>query len=354
MKKLLLFVALLISALPTMAATDRALWKMPSGADFKALRLRPNGKVALYWQTEKNVGKDLTFPTERVLIDGKSNKIIGQNFVGNNILNNNGTDIEFETFNSRGQHAYLPSSTDGNDTFLRLKTGNSYRVLKNLPSFTYNSFQEGTLQDLKFSPDGEVLKVLGKDRLWIVGAQTGKLLRVIRPSQGKWWSRENAALSPDGFTILGMHDRMTLFSAHSGRVRASYGIYLQSFFGHEVSVEHHLAFSPDGRKTYAYQDSSIRPGTTYEYPAIGGNLVWKGRQPRDLCSSLDGRFYLDSVETPHGYYAVVKRVSTHKTVKNFADIPYEPYMETATFSNNGKSIYFVKDNTLWQRPFKTN
>jgi len=348
MKKPLLVAALLVSALPSVAASQRAIWKLPKDANYQTLLLRPDGKIGIYWES----GTDYVgVTTHGGLIDEKSGHVINTNYLG--IISSGmteGTDIIREALNSRGQHAYLPYQKENNFGFLRLKIGEKYKVLNFIPLGS-------RIEDLKFSPDGEVLKVLGEDRLWVVGAQTGKLLRVIYPKRGKWWSRENAVLSPDGFKILGMQDKMTVFSAQSGLVLNTYGVYLQSLIGSCGSVEHHISFSADGKSTYAFQDCMNTAGTTYEYSAMSGNLIRKqrGSTPDDSHTSLDGRFYLDYVRTPNDqdFYPIVKSVQTRHTVATFPEIRFnDPYNNPVIFSSDGKSIYWVDNNILWQRPIK--
>ena len=165
----------------------------------------------------------------------ESGKLVGQGEVPGKQVMSNG--IAIENWNERGQHAFLPQCGASKTNLLRLKSNGNYRTLPNLPHF-----DENTLQDLKFSPDGECLYVLGKSRLWIVGAQSAKLLRIVKPRWGRRWSDENAALSPDCRRILGMRGKMALFSTINGQLLNRFGVKVETLTGGCGSLELSLAF----------------------------------------------------------------------------------------------------------------
>lgn len=326
----------LLSVAPASAMPQRALWKLPHGAYFEALQRRPDGKVAVYWQTD-------TFSMQRVLLDQKSGRVWNESVLPDV---NVAPDVDIETFNARGQHAFLPYCDARTSNLLRLKSGRKYRILQNLPRFNRDS-----LQDVKFSPDGEVLKVLGRDRLWIIGAQTGRLLRVIRPNRGKWWSYENAVLSPDAFTILAMRDKMTLFSARTGRLFKKFGVHVETFTGHCGSLEARVEYSPDGRSALATQQGD----DSFDFPAKGGKMRWSGPLPYALRFSRDGRFYFDFQRSPdqRTEYPIVKSARSHRIVAQFPALRFSDTFNTPVeFSDDSQAILWVKDGILWRAPLQ--
>lgn len=329
---------LLSSVSPCLASNaPHAFWKLPHGAYFQALSRRPDGKIAVYWESNTVVNGHHTFPLRRVLLDQKSGRVFDESLLPDA---NVAPGIDIETFNARGQHAFLAGPDARKSQFLQLKSGGKYRTLQNLPRFP-----DGSLQDLKFSPDGEVLKVLGRQRLWIIGAQSGKLLQIIKPSRGKWWSWENAVLSPDGSTVLAMREKMWLFSARTGKLIKRFGIHLETLTGGCGELVARVGFSPDGSRAIANQDDDA----TYEFPSRGGKNLWRGVMPYNARYSRDGRFYFDfkNSRDERTKYPVVKSALSHHVLASFPTIRFEDIFATPIeFSDDARTVFWVQNGVL--------
>ena len=110
---------------------------------------------------------------------------------------------------------------------------------KNLRTFKHQAW------DIVFSPDGKTI-VCGDSshRVYLLDAETGKLIRTFIGHTGYDHHVQSVAFSPDGKTIAGM-------GAHSNTVilwDANTGKRLQTFPGWTYqNTQHLLTFSPDGR-----------------------------------------------------------------------------------------------------------
>ena len=323
-------------------STPQKLWTLPAGAHFEGLSERPNHQIGVYWSPKQSSSG---YPFNRFSILDEAGKFIrggevpGQHFAGNGIA--------MEDWNTRGQHAFLPQCDGATTDFLRLKSGNSYRVLLNLPRF-----DENTLQDVKFSPDGECLYVLGKSRLWIVGAQSAKLLRIVEPRWGNQWSDENAALAPDCRRILGMRGKMALFSTSSGKLLRRFGTKVETLTRGCGSLEATVFFSADGRYAVASMQD-INDFETWTYSASASALQWHGRTPYNIVETAQSHFFLDETRlNDYGAVSTILRrwrdgkIGWHLKL-NFAydDLEIGPLL---IFSRDGRWIYFARDKSIWR------
>jgi hypothetical protein len=347
LNKLLVSILVLSCVLPAAASSSsipQRLWTLPQGAAFTALSERPNGRLGIYWYG--NPSKHVYTHVQYSRLD-RNGKSLGSGEVPGHY--NTGNGIALEDWNSRGQHAFLPQC-DGSDTsFVRLKTGHHYRALRNLPRL-----DERTLQDLRFSPDGECLYLLGNAKLWIVGAQSGRLIKVVKPRSGQGWSNENAALSPDCERILGMRGKMTLFSTRNGQPLRRFGKSLKTLVGSCASMEARVSFSRDGQQAVASMED-IYGYETWAYPASGGALRWHGRTPYDILETSRGHFFLDErrISDMGAVSTMLRRwrdgqVGWHLNL-NFErddyDMSTSPFL---VFSRDGRWIYFVRNKSVWR------
>jgi hypothetical protein len=326
-------------AVPASAASSapQRLWTLPAGAIFEGLRERPNARLNIYWS-----GRYVRFST----LDTKG-KLLQSGEVPGHQMGGNG--IAREDWNARGQHAFLPQCDGSTTNFLRLKNGNSYRVLRILPRF-----DRETLQDLKFSPDGECLYVLGTAKLWIIGAQSGRLVKIVKPRWGRKWSDENAALSPDCRKILAMRGKMAFFSTRSGKLLQRFGNKIETFTGHCGDLQARVFFSQNGRFAVASMQD-INDYETWVYPAYGGALRWHGRTPYDILETARGHFFLDTprLNDQSAVSTVLRRWRDGKTgwhLKLNFDNSDRETPTALVFSRDGRWIYFARHKSVWRLP----
>lgn len=347
--KLKIFMPLLILAQGCSAIADsnpvsQRLWTLPPGAHFEALSERPNERLGIYWWCLHNPAFPGHAYTRFSLLDAdakllESGEVPGHHFASNGIAR--------EDWNARGQHAFLPQCAGTSSNFLRLKRGESYRVLRILPRFN-----NGTLQDLRFSPDGECLYVLGPSKLWIIGAQTGRLVRVVKPRWGKKWSDENAVLSPDCHKVLGMRGKMALFSTRSGALLRRFGTKVETLLGHCGGLEAKVYFSQNGKFAIASMQD-INDYEAWVYPAQGGALCWHGRTPYSILETAGGHFFLDTPRLDeHGAVSTILRrwrdgrIGWHLGLNfNYSDLWLGPHL---VFARDGHWIYFTRSNSVWR------
>ena len=341
MKSQLLILAALVlwPACSQARSTPQKLWTLPVGAHFEGLSERPNHQIGVYW-SPKQSSSGYPFNQFSILDEAgqfiRGGEVPGQHFTGNGIA--------MEDWNTRGQHAFLPQCDGATTNLLRLKSGDSYRVLLNLPRF-----DENTLQDVKFSPDGECLYVVGKSRLWIIGAQSARLLRIVEPRWGKKWSDENAVLSPDCRRILGMRGKMALFSTSNGKLLSRFGTKIETLTGGCGSIEAIVCFSKDGRFAVA----SMQGTETWVYATHNHALLWSGLTPYDMVETSQDHFFLDtkSIDDYGAATAVLRRWRDGKIGWHLKlDFKYKDLGPCLFFSRDGKWIYFARNQSVWRVP----
>lgn len=322
--------------------SPQRLWSLPAGASFEALSERPHDRLGIYWSPDPDL-PGYSYVQYSILDKNEksvqSGEVPGHYFAGNGIAK--------EDWNIRGQHAFLPQC-DGTDTnFLRLKNPQGYRVLRTLPRFNYT-----TLLSLRFSPDGKSLYVLGIKKLWIIDAQSGRLLRIITPRGNTKWSNENAVLSPDCQEILGMKGKVTLYSTRNGATIRRFGIHLKTFYGSCGDLEVKMYYSKNGRYVIA---SGQGPDSyeTWIYPAHGGALCWHGSTPYEINETADGQFFLDTafIGDTMNYTTFLRSWHNGKIIRRLKlTFPYsnEELGPNLIFSRDGRWIYYVRDNSVWR------
>ena len=117
---------------------------------------------------------------------------------------------------------------------------------KSLRTFKYQAW------DVAYSPDGKTI-VCGDSfhKVYLLDADTGKLLRTFTGHMGYDHHVQNVAFSPDGKTIAGMgnhSDTVILWDANTGKL-------LRTFPGAaNQNIQNLLVFSPDGRMLASGQD----------------------------------------------------------------------------------------------------
>ena len=320
------------------------LWTLPEGATFEAIAERPNGRWGVYWYPKQTPATP--FGDNFSNLDGEGRVINTGHIPGDSFV---GTSVEREDWNNSGQHVFLANCQGGDTHFLQLKAGGKYRALLNLPAFGAE-----TLQCLRISPDGGVVYVLGRDKLWLVGAQTGKLLRIVRPRWGTHWSDENCVLAPDCETILGMHGKMTVFSARNGALLRHYGQRVETLDVHCGSYEARLFFAGNGKYAVASEQRNWNY-ETWVYGAAGGNLLWHGFTPYKVVENSTGDFFFDNAEEEVEKPAanVMRRWRDGKSGWHLGltlGVPTDPSVAFMSFSRDGRWIYFAHGRSLWRSP----
>lgn len=322
--------------------SSQRLWSVPSDVSFVNLSERPNGWFDIGWDSsDHSYERYFTFSKGGKLI--KRQKVPDGDFVKPGIVK--------EVWNIRGQHAVLPESNHESAEFLRLKIGRNYRIIRTLPRFDSLS-----LEDLQFSPDGKSLYVLGPKKLWILDAQSGRILRIVKPRGSAKWSGEDeyAALSPDCREILAMKNKVTLYSTQNGKVIRHFGVHLEYFHGSCGGLDVKMYYSKNGRYVIASKQGMVAY-ETWVYPAHGGELCWHGYTPYEINETADGQYFLDtaSIGESMNYSTFLRSWSNGKITRHLKLISpndTEDIDPKLVFSRDGRWIYYARDNSVWRKP----
>ena len=166
-----------------------------------------------------------------------------------------------------------------------------------LPEGAKARFGKGSINEIRYSPDGTMLAVATNVGIWLYDTQTGEELNLISENG---FEVSTIAFSPDGRTLAseGNNRTVRLWNVKSGR-------QIRTFTGHERYITC-LAFSPDGKTIASGGASEVRLWDVESGRELHvlTDLSW---MTTDLAFSPDGKtlvgsslsriFYLWDVET---------------------------------------------------------